>query len=244
MEKIPDYFYEIVRDWIIGELIRSGRSRRFLLALLRTIFNQAGARTGYLKLARESGLANNTLAAEYIEQLSDLLAVVPSPQWDSHKQIYLQRKPVKFHFVNLAVALAFSSNRMTCVHDFKQISSNDQSKWLEWLVAQELFRRQCIRGVESPEDIGFWASKEHEIDFVDAEGTFIEVKLGKTSPLDFAWFPKVFPKKKLLVVNQREFQTEQIKGITVEQFLLSDGFPHPYPGMVEDIDIYNNYTRF
>jgi predicted AAA+ superfamily ATPase len=77
-ERVPEYFFEIIRDWIIGEIVRSGRSRQFLLALMRTLFAQGGSRTGYLKLARESGLANNTLAAEYVEQLSDLLAVIPS----------------------------------------------------------------------------------------------------------------------------------------------------------------------
>ena len=100
---MPEYFFEIIRDWIIGELVRSGRSRQFLLALLRTLFVQGGSRTGYLKLARESGLANNTIAAEYVEQLSDLLAVVPSHQWDADKGVPLQRKPAKFHFINLCV---------------------------------------------------------------------------------------------------------------------------------------------
>ncbi|MBS0612627.1 MAG: ATP-binding protein, partial [Proteobacteria bacterium] len=242
-ERIPEYFFEIIRDWVIGELVRSGRSRQFLLALMRTLFVQGGSRTGYLKLARESGLANNTIAAEYIEQLSDLLAVVPSHQWDADKRVPLQRRPAKFHFVNLAVALAFSPNRMAHVSDFEALAPQERAKWIEWLVAQELFRRQCIAGAEDPEALWYWASKQHEIDFVDVHENLYEVKAGRSGPLDFVWFAKTLPKRKLLVIGGGEFQSSAVKGITIEQFLLADGFPHPYPGQVDDPDIYNDYGR-
>lgn len=211
---------------------------------MRTLFTNAGSRTGYLKLARESGLANNTIASEYIEQLSDLLAVIPSHQWDQDRDVPLQRKPAKFHFINLSVALAFSPNRMANVEDFKSLAPQERSNWMEWLVAQELFRRQSIAGVADPEAIWFWASKEREIDFVDSERNLYEVKVGQTGPVDFVWFPKVFPKRKLLVIGGSEFRSATIKGVTIEQFLLSDGFPHPYPGEVEDPDVYNDYCRF
>ncbi|MFO1466151.1 MAG: ATP-binding protein [Steroidobacteraceae bacterium] len=243
-ERIPEYFFDMIRDWIIGELVRSGRSRQFLLALMRTLFVQGGSRTGYLKLARESGLANNTIAAEYVEQLSDLLAVVPSHQWDADKRVPLQRRPAKFHFVNLSVALAFSPNRMAHISDFDAIVPQERAKWIEWLVAQELFRRQCIAGVEDPEALWFWASKEHEIDFVDAYENLYEVKAGRSGPMEFGWFAKMFPKRKLLVISNGEFQSSTVKGITVEQFLLADGLPHPYPGQVSHPDIYNDYGRF
>jgi uncharacterized protein len=243
-QRVPEYFFEIIRDWIIGEIVRTGRSRQFLLALMRTLFAQAGSRTGYLKLARESGLANNTLAAEYVEQLSDLLAVVPSYQWDADKGVPLQRRPAKFHFVNLSVALAFSPNRMTQIGDFDALEPQEKAKWIEWLVAQELFRRQCIAGIEDPEAIWYWASKEHEIDFVDAGENLYEVKSGRSGPLDFVWFAKSLPKRKVLAIGNGEFQSAVVKGITIEQFLLADGFPHPYPGQVDNPDIYNDYGRF
>jgi hypothetical protein len=62
--------------------------------------------------------------------------------------------------------------------------------------------------------------------------------------LDFEWFGKALPKRRLLVIGRNEFRTASIKGITIEQFLLADGLPHPYPGQVEDQDIYNDYARF
>ena len=65
----------------------------------------------------------------------------------------LQRKPAKFHFVNRSVALAFAPNRVVHVEELKRLDNREKGRWLEWLVAQELFRRQAIAGVDDPEAI-------------------------------------------------------------------------------------------
>lgn len=229
--RIPQYFFELIRDWVTGELIRSGRSRQFLIALMRTLFVNGGSRTGYLKLARESGLANNTIASEYVEQLSDLLAVMPSHQWDADRDVPLQRKPAKFSFhQSVRGAVIQPEPHGARLEDFKSLPPQQKSKWIEWLVAQELFRRQSIAGVEDPEAIWFWASKEHEIDFVDSKRSLYEVKVGPSGLVDFAWFPKVFPKRKLVVIGGSEFRSTTIKGVTIEQFLLSEDYPIPIQG--------------
>ena len=62
--------------------------------------------------------------------------------------------------------------------------------------------------------------------------------------MDFAWFPLVCPGRMLLVVGRDEFETPHVKGITIEQFLLADDLPHPYPGEVDDVDVYNDLARF
>ena len=231
--RLPTYFFEMMRDWVVGEIVRSGRSRQFLIALMRTLFAQGGSRTGYLKLARESGLANNTIAAAYIEQLSDVLAVLPSYQWDANRDVPMQRKPAKFHFVNLSVALAFAPDRLRCIDDFKRLPNRDKANWAGWLVAQELFRRQAILGVEDPEAIWCWASREHEIDFVDHARNLYEVKIGRAGPLDFTWFPRTFPGGELTVIGGNEFRTVHATGVTMEQFLLADGLPHRSPRPAE-----------
>ena len=161
-----------------------------------------------------------------------------------HRDVALQRKPAKFHFVNLSAAMAFAPDRLRSVDDFEALPSEEKAKWVEWLVAQELFRRQCITGAEDPEMIWYWASRDHEIDFVDSARRLYEVKTGRSGPLDFAWFAKTFPKRKLIVVGASEFRSANVKGITIEQFLLADGLPHPYPGQVEDPDVYNEFGRF
>ena len=91
---------------------------------------------------------------------------------------------------------------------------------IEWLVAQELFRRAALRADEFPELMSFWQGGEHELDFVLGPKKFVEVKLGRTGPLDFMWFPNRFPKGRLTVISASRFETDQVCGITLEEFLL------------------------
>jgi predicted AAA+ superfamily ATPase len=95
-----------------------------------------------------------------------------------------------------------------------------QGEFLEWAVAQELFRRAALRGDELPELLPHWSSKDHEIDFAVDQDTYVEVKAGKTSPLEFAWFPKVFPGARLVVVSESSYETDAIVGVTIEDFLM------------------------
>ena len=110
-EKYRIAYLLTVRGWVLGEVVSSGRHRLSLTQLLRVIVNNRGNALGFAKLARDGGLANNTVAGGYIEQLSDLLSVMPSGLIDTNKRTALMRKPCKFHFINLAVASAF---HLTC----------------------------------------------------------------------------------------------------------------------------------
>lgn len=217
--RIPDFFVQLIRDWIYGEVISSGRERFNLTNLLHVLFRYAGSPVGFAKLSREAGLANNTVASGYIEQLTDLLSVIPSWPWDHNKKLLQARKPCKFHFINMACAMAFHASNTRRVEEFDLLSAWEQAILLEWLVAQEIWRRSVLNLDENPEAIGFWASHEHEIDFVTPSGAFVEVKRGTAGPLDFAWFSKVFPKSHLVVVCQAQFETRQVRGIGIDDFL-------------------------
>ena len=130
------------------------------------------------------------------------------------------RKPCKFQFINLAAVMSFHPAAPRYVHEFEALDPETQAKFMEWLVAQEIWRRSVLAGVYNPESLGFWASKEHEIDFVAPDHRLIEVKRGKAGPLDFTWFAKIFPKSHLIVICQNPFKTKQITGVTIEDFLL------------------------
>lgn len=221
-EHLPEYFIQMIRDWVLGEVVSSGRSRLALIQLLHIIMNHGGKPVGFAKLAREGGLANNTVASGYVEQLSDLLSVMPAWPIETNSKTLLMRKPCKFHFVNLAVAVAFHPSALRHVHEFENLPPETQAAFLEWLIAQELWRRNVLAGKGDPEAIGFWSSKEHEIDFVTSDLKFIEVKRGQANPLEFSWFSKVFPKNELTVISNMSFKSKQATGLTVEEFLLSD----------------------
>ena len=92
---------------------------------------------------------------------------------------------------------------------------------MEWLVAQEVWRRGVLGGPSNPEAIGFWASKEHGIDFVTPHKDFIKVKSGKVSPMDFNWLSSFFPRGQLTVICRSPFTSKQVTGVTLEEFLLS-----------------------
>ncbi len=220
--RLPEWAIDSVRDWIEGECARGGRSRRSLVAVMEQLHRHGGSALGQTSLARDAGLANNTVAAGWIEMLSDLLCVGTSAAWDASKHTEVRRKPAKFPFVNLLAAAVWSPDAPRAAEDFERLPAARQAAWYEWAVAQELFRRAAIRGESDPERIPYWHGDANEIDFVVGGAAFIEVKRGQASALDFAWFAKVFPKGHLTVVCASPFEADQIRGVTLEAFLAGE----------------------
>ncbi|MBX9587355.1 MAG: ATP-binding protein [Gammaproteobacteria bacterium] len=220
--RLPDYVISIISDWILGEFTATGRSRSNLLAVLETLYRMTGNPVGQAKLARESGLSNNTMAQGYIDLLRDLLTVIPSFPLDTQRDITLFRKPCKYHFINLLVAICWHPQKPRTVNDLIHLDSGLGAIY-EWTVAQELWRRTCISSShELSEHMNFWQTSDHEIDFVLPEiPLYLEVKSGNFHPTNFIWFLKSFIKGKLIVINKNRFETERIIGITLEDFLLS-----------------------
>jgi len=219
---IPEYVIELTRDWIEGEIAASGRNRSSLMNVMNVIFRFGGSAVGQAKLAREAGLANNTVAAGYIEILNDLGCVIPTFPWDESRKILILRKECKYHFTNLLAALSYYPGHIRNINDFNSLIKTEQAKWFEWLIAQEITRRLAIKGVSILEPLAFWQNKNHEIDFVDREQHYIEVKAGKCSPLEFSWFTNQFKNKTLSIISTKSFETNQLKGLTLEDFLLNE----------------------
>lgn len=97
-------------------------------------------------------------------------------------------------------------------------------RWREWLVAQEVWRRAAVRRDDQSERLRYWSSADRELDFVVGAERFIEVKRGRTSTLDFGWFSRVFPRGDVLVVGRDSFRTERIRGLTLVELLLDEGW--------------------
>ena len=217
---LPEYLVEMIRDWIYGECAASGRQRSALVAVMESLLKWGGSPVGQAKLSREAGLANNTVAAAYVELLSDLMCVGQSLAWDASRRAGLARRPAKYPMTNLLVAIAWGSERVRSVYDFERLPADARGKWWEWLVAQELWRRAALRGDEFPERMHHWQSPEHEIDFVLDPKSFLEVKGGRTTALEFSWFEKALPGAHLTVVGQDRFNARAVTGNTMEEFLL------------------------
>lgn len=219
--KLPEYVIATIHDWVNGEFSASGRSRSYLLAILQCLYKMGGTAVGQAKLARESGLSNNTVALGYIELLVDLMTIIPAFPYDVDRQISIFRKPCKYHFINLLVALCWHPKKPKTIQELKQLGE-DLGTIFEWVVAQEIWRKICIFSQEDlPNHLNFWQSKDHEIDFVlPDKQIYLEVKKGAYSPINFTWFLKSFPKASLIIVNKNQFNSKKITGITLEDFLL------------------------
>ncbi|MBN1962834.1 MAG: ATP-binding protein [Deltaproteobacteria bacterium] len=217
---LPTYVTATIRDWVFGECAASGRQRATLITLMQTLMRFATTPIGQAKIAREAGLANNTVAAGYLELLADLMIVGISGSWDASRNVVQSRRPAKFPFVNLLAAIAFSANAPNTVKAFANMPHEILGKYFEWLVAQELWSRAAVRGDDVPEHLPFWQTKKHELDFVINSKKFIEVKHGQASAFEFSWFVQTFPHAQLLVINKDKFTAGNISGVTMEQFLL------------------------
>lgn len=222
--RLPEFVIEMIRDWVLGECAASGRDRASLLAVWDVVLRRGGSPVGQAGVAREAGLANNTVAAQYLELLADLMCLGIAHAWDPDRQIALRRKPAKYPPINLLAAVAFDTARLRSVDDYRALRPGEQGRWLEWLVAQEIARRAARRGEETPEILSFWAGGEHEIDFVVRPDLLVEVKRGGASALEYAWFPRTFPRSSLRVVGREVFEADRIRGMTMEEFLVDEGW--------------------
>jgi len=218
--RLPEHVIETVRDWVFGECAASGRARGSLLAVWDTLLARGGSPIGQALLAREAGLANNTVAAGYLELLADLMCVGTAFAWDESRRVHLRRRPAKFPPINLLAAVAFDRCRLRSVADFHALPPEAQGRWWEWLVAQEIWRRAARRGGDTPEELAYWATGEREIDYVLRPDLLLEVKRGGASPLEFAWFPRSFPKARLWIAGSESFTADRICGRTMHELLL------------------------
>lgn len=216
---LPEYVIEMVRDWVFGECAANGRDRSSLIAVWQVLLARGGTAIGQANLAREAGLANNTVAAGYVQLLADLMCVGQAFAWDESRGIAVRRRPAKFPPINLLAAVAFDRSRLRSIDDFLALPEAEQGRWLEWLVGQEIWRRAAKRGEDAPDELRYWSTKQHELDFVVRPDLFVEVKRGQASPPEFAWFVKSFAHGELRVVTTTPFQAQRVRGLTLAELL-------------------------
>ena len=131
--RLPPYVPEMMRDWILGEVAASGRPRASLVAVMAALHARGGSPLGQAKLAREAGLANNTVAAGYVELLADLMCVGISPAWDEGRKVTVARRPAKFPLINLLAAVAWAPSSPRSVEEFRALPTSAQGRWWDRL---------------------------------------------------------------------------------------------------------------
>jgi uncharacterized protein len=219
---VPEYIFQTTSEWIYGECALAGRSRPMLLRLLEQLMRRGSSPVAQTTLAEESGMANNTVALGYLDLLADLLVLGTSEPWDPGRKMRMPRKASKYPFVNLLAANTWLANRHTTPASLEQATGEERGMWWEWAVAAELFRRAAKQGSPTPLQSLFWRSDKHEIDFVRNGQPWIEVKAGRASPFEFDWFARDFPREQLMVINSERFEARNVRGVTLEDFLLDE----------------------
>jgi len=219
---IEPFIIQLVRDWIFGVIGGAGRDRGTALHIINELHLRGGSAVSLTKVSQEAGVANNTVALGYIELLESALFLHRSYPFDLGRGKQIARKESKFPFINLLGAVTFSPQRLRSVGDWHRLPESRQGVWIEWLVAQELWRRAMVRGDRFDQTIPFISSSDREIDFFVNDIAY-EVKRGSATVDEFVWFHRAYPKKHLVVISSSRFETRWCTGVTLEDFLLGGG---------------------
>ncbi|MGK5088658.1 hypothetical protein WDW86_13955 [Bdellovibrionota bacterium FG-2] len=97
---------------------------------------------------------------------------------DSARFRPIPKKAHKHHWIHSPVRLAFDTDRVRTIEDFKRLPETKRGHSIESLVAQEIWRRAALTGDEAPKDIYHFQSGEHEADFI-TPGPFFATKFLK-----------------------------------------------------------------
>jgi predicted AAA+ superfamily ATPase len=222
-QQLPDFIISLTRDWLIGEVVRSGRQRSMLIRVFEFLHKNGVNPVSYSKLARDADFANNTVASGYIEHLQDLLCVAPTIQCDPRTERKFYRKSMKLALCNLLMAVATSPYQPRSISDFMALPATEQGKFYEWLVAQELWRRNSLRELEYQGELSYYRDGEHELDFIVEKNSAIEVKRGQASPHEFQWLYAEHPNLTVKVICTNTIDMQRVSSVSMEEFLLSEG---------------------
>lgn len=83
---------------------------------------------------------------------------------------------MKLELCNLLIAVTTSPHQPRSISDFTTLPAGKQGKFYEWLVAQELWRRNSLREIEYQGELSYFRDGENEIDFIVGKNSAIEVK--------------------------------------------------------------------
>jgi uncharacterized protein len=218
--QVPEFVYALTLEWLLGECARADRSRNTLTWLAQSLWKIGANPISVNQLARDAGVANNTVIQGYLDVLMNCLVLATAYSTNPMNMRPVPRKSAKYPWINLLAAWSFLPERPNTLAGCESLPENIKGSAWEWLVGQELWRRAAVGGAPTPEVMAFHRDQSHEIDFLCKDDLCIEVKSGATSALEFSWFHRSFPKKRLLVVSKSEFEARTIQGVTFEQFLL------------------------
>ncbi len=107
-KKIPEYIYELYLKWIIGDIVKWGKSEKILMQLLRTILLKQSSPISWDSLSKEAEIKSHKTVSSYVEDLENMFAILvlyflelnkKIPNYDKNKKIYFL-DPFIYHLLN------------------------------------------------------------------------------------------------------------------------------------------------
>jgi len=169
--EIPNYIYDLYYSWIIGDVLKEGKTEQTLKEIFKSIFVCYTTPVSWDSLAKRSSIKSHITISSYIELLSNLFVVFCCYFYDIHENQVNYNKNKKIYIYDPFILKVFSN---------KLNISMEKEKIIEGIVGATLKQQNVL------DDIYFTKIKK-ETDFVIKSKNGIEVKYqNNISKEDFA----------------------------------------------------------
>jgi predicted AAA+ superfamily ATPase len=107
-KKIPDYVYEIYHRWVVGDIVKWGKSEKILTQLLKALILKQASTISWDSLAKESEIKSHKTVSSYIEDLENMFVLLilnfldlnkKIPDFNKNKKLYIL-DPFIYHVFN------------------------------------------------------------------------------------------------------------------------------------------------
>lgn len=181
--------YEIIINWIEGDLHKAGKSSRVAQEIIRNIEKHQSTPVSFYQLAKESGVASHATVQEYLETLERMFTIVICPYYSIDQKRSDSRKNKKIYFTDpfiRASLICQSKGFLSEAFDYsrKVVFSGKNMP----AIAEELTANRVRRHSDS---LWYGKFKKYEIDFVSMRKNtlnFLEVKYQNKIDREAYWY--------------------------------------------------------
>jgi len=159
-KEIPNYIYDLYYSWIIGDVLKEGKTEQTLKEIFKSILVCYTTSVSWDSLAKRSSVKSHITISSYIELLSNLFVVFGCFFYDINENEVNYNKNKKIYIYDPFILKVFSN---------KLNISVEKEKIIEGIVGAKLKQKHAL------EDIYFTKIKK-ETDFVIKPKNGIEVK--------------------------------------------------------------------
>ncbi|MFW6120071.1 MAG: ATP-binding protein [Petrotogales bacterium] len=158
--EIPNYIYNLYYSWIIGDILKEGKTEQTLKEIIKSMLTCYTTRVSWDSLAKRSSVKSHVTISSYVELLSNLFVVFPCYFFNIGENKIDYNKNKKIYFYDSFILRMFSGKLNVSV---------EKEKIVEGSVGAMLKHRDVLGEV-------FFTKLKRETDFVFDADNGIEVK--------------------------------------------------------------------